>query len=217
MASKLGEAKVVGTAKAASLEPEALVQLARRGDSAAYGELVERYQDRIYNALYRISGHREDARDLTQDAFVQAFASLESFRGRSGFYTWLFRIGVNLALSHRRRQRFSPTRLPQDSDGNPAAWAAEAEHRRRLAGNRPGNPEQEAERGELQTAVWEAMGCLSAEHRAILVLREVEGFDYEQIGQVLELPAGTVRSRLHRARAALREQLGPMLREGAEP
>lgn len=165
------------------------------GDRGAFGRLVQKYQDRLYSAMVQVTQSRTEAEDLVQDAFVQAFVKLNSFQGASAFYTWLYRIAMNLAFSRRRRRR---THLS-------------VEQSRELAGSEPVAPDPPAsaslEREEGAQAVHAALAKLSDEHRAILVLREMEGCDYETIAAMLDLPVGTVRSRLHRARSQLREIL----------
>jgi RNA polymerase sigma-70 factor, ECF subfamily len=165
------------------------------GEPAAFGELVLRYQDRLYNSLLRVLGSAEDARDAVQDAFVQAFVKLDTFRGSSAFYTWLYRIALNTAMSHARRKRPHRSldqertecgREPVDSQPLPAA---------RL------------ELSERAAQVHRALAELSAEYREIIVLRELDGCKYEQIAEILALPIGTVRSRLFRARLELRDRL----------
>jgi RNA polymerase sigma-70 factor (ECF subfamily) len=178
-----------------------LIEATLAGDKAAFGQLVGRYQDRLYNSLFRVLGSAEDARDLVQDAFVQAYVKLSSFRGTSAFYTWLYRIAFNLAMSHIRKQR--PT--------------ASLDGRKSACGEEPvdGQPAPDAgitqrERVELVHA---ALAELSTEYRQILVLRELEGCRYDEIAEILDLPAGTVRSRLFRARMQLRDRLAPAMRE----
>lgn len=172
-----------------------LIDLALGGDAAAFGWLVRRYQDRLYTALVHISGSRDEAEDVVQDAFVQAFLKLRSFERQSTFYTWLYRIAFNAAISRRRKRR-------TDFSGNQG----------KAAGHEPADrrekPEEQLLRQERANLLAEALKGLSEEHRAILILREMEGCDYEQISQILDLPVGTVRSRLHRARAHLRVELG---------
>jgi RNA polymerase sigma-70 factor (ECF subfamily) len=170
------------------------------GDSSAFGQLVCKYQDRLYTALAHMLGAPEEARDVVQEAFVQAFVKLETFRGSSAFYTWLYRIAFNVSVSRKRRQR----------------PVLSLERTRDLSGEEPldlASPAERLERGERAVQVRRAMAALSEEHRAILVLREVEGFDYEHIAEVLDVAVGTVRSRLHRARAQLKELLTPVLQE----
>lgn len=178
-----------------------LIAASLAGDTAAFGRLVGLYQDRLYNSLLRVVGSSEDARDLVQDAFVQAFLKLETFRGSSAFYTWLYRIAFNLAMSHARKQR-KLTSL----DGVKACCGSEP------VDGQPA-PEAAALRREQIDLVHAALAELSVEYRQILVLREMEGCRYDEIAKILELPVGTVRSRLFRARLQLRDQLAPRMRE----
>jgi RNA polymerase sigma-70 factor (ECF subfamily) len=177
-----------------------LIRETLAGDSAAFGQLVCKYQDRLYTALAHMLGAPEEARDVVQEAFIQAFVKLETFRGSAAFYTWLYRIAFNVSVSRKRRQR----------------PVLSLERTRDLSGEEPldmASPAERMERGERAVQVRRAMAALSEEHRAILVLREVEGFDYEHIAEALDVAVGTVRSRLHRARAQLKELLTPVLQE----
>ncbi len=171
------------------------------GDRAAFGQLVRKYQGRLFNTLLHVVGSREEAEDVSQEAFVQAFVKLDTFGGRSAFYTWLYRIAFNLSVSRRRRKR---------------AEVSIDEHRERT-GNEPQDtgqgPTDQLLRDEQVEQVRTAIETLGSEYRAILVLREMEGCCYETIAEILELPLGTVRSRLHRARLQLRDQLQDILQE----
>jgi RNA polymerase sigma-70 factor (ECF subfamily) len=171
------------------------IQAACRGDAAAFGQLVRKYQDRLANALLYVCGSHDEAEDVSQEAFVQAYVKLATFAGDSAFYTWLYRIAMNAAISRRRRRR--------DEES--------VEEARQNSGREPHDGAEQAEerllREERAVLVQRALARLSDEHRTILVLREVEGCDYDQIAAVLEVPVGTVRSRLHRARMQLKEQL----------
>ena len=176
-----------------------LIDATLAGDSVAFGELVRRYQDRLYNTIVHVTGSAEDARDVCQEAFVQAFVKLESFKRNAAFFTWLYRIAFNMSVSHRRRQR--PT-LSVDA-------ARETTGLEPIDGGAaPGDRLEQQERVDQVRC---ALAALSEEHRAILVLREMEGCDYDTISQMLDLPIGTVRSRLHRARLQLRDQLKTVL------
>jgi RNA polymerase sigma-70 factor (ECF subfamily) len=181
-----------------------LIDEALAGNSASFGELVRRYQDRLYNTMFHIVHCSEEAQDVVQEAFVQAFVKLETFQRSSAFYTWLYRIAFNTAVSRKRRQR--PT--------------VSVEQSRQATGEEPidgrAAPHERLEQEERVAQVRAALAAVSEEHRAILVLREMEGCDYETIAQMLDLPVGTVRSRLHRARAQLRDQLQEMLRTDLE-
>ena len=187
----------------------ALLQRAQRGDRAAYGQIVVLYQDRLFNAVLRLVGEREEARELTQEAFTRGLASLESFRGDASPYTWLFRIAVNLAISQLRkvqRRRFFTL------DGSGSAISGDDDQatglKDRVARERTGeSPLQRMERRERDQAVLDALSRIDAEYRAVLVMRDIEGFDYQQMAEILSLPLGTLKSRLFRARLALRDEL----------
>ena len=178
-----------------------LIDEARSGDSAAFGQLVTRYQDRLYNTLVHLVGSRESASDAVQDAFVQAYVKLDTFQGASAFYTWLYRIAFNMAVSRRRREK--PT--------------TSVEQAREALGHEPVDqsdaPGARLERQERACQVRAGLNRLSEEHRSILILREIDGCSYEQIAEILELPIGTIRSRLHRARVQLRDELKEILQE----
>jgi RNA polymerase sigma-70 factor (ECF subfamily) len=148
----------------------------------------------LYNTLAHVTGSADDARDIVQEAFVQSFTKLESFRRTAAFYTWLFRIAMNLRIGRMRRERRH--RIWQESQvaQGPAAGAR----------HEPSEPLESAERAARVRA---AIALLGDDHRQVLLLREMEGCGYEEISAILDVPVGTVRSRLHRARAHLREEL----------
>lgn len=188
---------------AGSDQDAALVECVKAGEVEAFGTLVRKYQDRVFNTCWRLCGHLEDARDLTQEAFLKAFEGIQSFRQQSGFYTWLFRVAVNVALSHRRRMtRHRVASLDSDffERGRQAETLA-----RRMGGVEGDEPERQASDAEWQGRVVQALRRLDEENRAVVVLRDLEGFDYREIGLILDIPPGTVKSRLHRARMTLRE------------
>jgi len=176
-----------------------LIDRTLSGQSAAFGQLVLKYQDRLYNTVFHVVGHAEDARDVVQEALVQAFLKLDTFHRDSAFFTWLYRIAFNVAVTHRRRRR----------------PAASFDQIRQTAGLEPvdsgDGPTDRLEREDRCRQVRQALDQLSEEHRMILVLREIDGCCYETIAEILDLPVGTVRSRLHRARMQLREQLKDVL------
>ena len=181
------------------MDDEQLINATLAGDSSAFGMLVHKYQDRLYNTLTHLLGSPEDARDIVQDAFVKAFVKLETFERASAFYTWLYRIAFNAAVSSQRRQRPAVSIQQQRED-----WGHE------LAGGDP-PPDDRLQRQELAGQVQAALAKLTEEHRTIVVLREIDGCDYETISSILDLPVGTVRSRLHRARLQLRAELKQVL------
>lgn len=190
------------------LDDATLLDRAREGDRAAFGRIVERHQHRLFSTLYRLTGDRDDARELTQETFLRALAKLDDFRGDSAAYTWLFRIGMNLAISMLRQSKRRRT-YSLDAPRNGASGDTDRPgFADRVKDHRNGNPLDQAERSDEHRRVGEALGRLSNDERTLIVLRDMEGFDYQQMAEVLELPLGTLKSRLFRARLALRRQLG---------
>jgi len=184
----------------------ALVARARGGESAAFGQLVERHQDALFNGICRLVSRREDAEDLTQETFVKAYRGIGRFQGRSKFYTWLYSIAMNVVISYRRRKgalrHGNPISLHEgaDPDGRPIDTPD------------PGRrPDVVAEHREVQERIEQGIAHLDDEHRTVVVLRDIQGFDYETIGELLGCPIGTVKSRLHRARLTLREKLKDLI------
>lgn len=197
-----GEKRLAAYVPGQSAEDAVLVEQARNGDMTAFSHLVNRYQDRVVNTCWRMCGCLDDAQDIAQEAFLNALQSIGSFRGKSGFYTWLFRIAVNLSLSHRRKRARRPTLSLHTGEDDPMQGDAAA----RLA-TVDDDPSARLHARETQRLVADALEELDDDHRAVLVLRDIEGFDYAGIAEVLELPVGTVKSRLARGRLALRERL----------
>ena len=193
--------------QAAECDDAALIEQCRLGNTAAYGDLVAKYQDRVFNVCWRMCGNRADAEDLTQEAFVKALSSIQRFAGRSGFYTWIFRIAVNLALSARRKgkRRMTLSLDAADPSGNRASSHAE-----RIASSEV-PPDRRAADRERQEIVTAALASLDEQQRSIVILRDLEGFGYDEIAEMIDVPIGTVKSRLHRARLALRDKLMPIL------
>ncbi len=197
----------------ASTAPEAeLFRQAQAGDRGAFGQIVLLFQDRLYNAILRLVGDTEEARELTQETLTRALVKIDSFRGESGPYTWLFRIAVNLSISQLRKvQRHRTFSLdhpggPRDN-GQGHADDQASSLVDRLAEHRAEDPAAALQRRECDQQVLAALGRLDAEYRAVLVMRDIEGFDYQQMAHVLSLPLGTLKSRLFRARLALRDEL----------
>ena len=169
-----------------------------QGRTAAFGELVRRYQDRLYNCIYRLVDSEEDAQDIIQEAFLNAYQSLDRFKGDSQFFTWLYRIAFNASISLKRRQR-TAVALKSGRMGIRVSEPLDASDSSR--------PEYALERAEQQRRVQQALNRLSAEHRTVLILKDMEGQKYETMAEILQVPIGTIRSRLHRARLELRELL----------
>ena len=206
---------------ARGLRPDvALLRRAQAGDRGAYGQIVVLYQDRLYNAVLRLVGDREEARELAQEAFTRGLMKLDSFRGDASPYTWLFRIAVNLAISQLRKvQRQRVFSLDRPSTNGNGRYRDGGDDQAsglidRVAQDRaePGPPAR-VEGRERDEAVLTALGRLDAEYRAVLVMRDIEGFDYQQMADVLGLPLGTLKSRLFRARLALRDELKAYMSE----
>jgi RNA polymerase sigma-70 factor (ECF subfamily) len=195
---------------AAELE---LLKKAQLGDRSAYGKLVLAYQHRLFNAICRLVGDHDEARDLAQETFTRGLDKIDSFRGDASPYTWLFRIATNLSISRlRKTQRHRTFSLDRPATGDSSEGGDDQASALldRISAQRQDEkvqPQQELERRERNVKVMEALGRLDAEYRAVLVMRDIEGFDYQQMAEVLGLPLGTLKSRLFRARLALRDEL----------
>jgi RNA polymerase sigma-70 factor, ECF subfamily len=181
-----------------SADDNRLIAECREGNTAAFGELVSRYQDRLFNSVVRFVDNAEDARDVVQEAFVHAYQSLHSFKGDSLFFTWLYRIAVNTAISMKRKQRHVLRIQPAAEEKNALDPLDPSET------NRPGHA---IEMADEERKVHEALSKLSTEHRAVLVMKDMEGMKYEEMAEILGVPVGTIRSRLHRARLEIRDIL----------
>jgi RNA polymerase sigma-70 factor (ECF subfamily) len=181
-----------------SADDRRLIADCLQGDSAAFGELVRRYQDRLYNTVLRLVDNAEDAQDVVQDAFLQAYQALGGFKGDSQFFTWLYRIAINTAISLKRKQRVTLRMHGNREEGGVVEPVDPSEFTQ---------PGYALEQAEQERKIQQALGRLSAEHRAVLIMKDMEGQKYEVMAEVLEVPIGTIRSRLHRARLELREIL----------
>jgi RNA polymerase sigma-70 factor (ECF subfamily) len=172
------------------------IDRARRGDRAAFEDLVRRHQQRVYGTAFRILRRHDLADDVTQDAFLRAWQRLADFDAARPFGPWICRIAANMAISHTRSPRFREEELPEEQ---PQATRAE------------GGPLEAAMESEARTLLENALGSLPPEQRAVFVLRTVEELSYDEIAEALDLAPGTVMSRLSRAREKLRRALGPYL------
>jgi RNA polymerase sigma-70 factor (ECF subfamily) len=184
-------------------EDDVLIKRCRTGNMAAFEQLVLKYQDRLFNAVFRMVGDYDDAMELTQEAFYRAMKGLKKFRGNAGFYTWLFRIGMNLCINHHRRQQRIQIRSLSGDD----QLGHQADALTVMAKANDSSPVYQAQVRENHGRVLAALEELEASARAVVVLRDIEELDYAQIADILQVPTGTVKSRLSRARAALRRQL----------
>lgn len=182
----------------------AIVERVVKGDVEAFGILVGRYQDRIYSAVHNYVSNPDDAVDIAQDAFVKAYAKLRSFDSSSAFYTWLYRIAVNTAIDFLRRRKSRPADSLDDEKFTTVGFEPASQDTR-------SNPERVAILGEQRTALRASIGRLSNKLRAVLVLHDVEGLSQEEVARILRIPVGTVKSRVSRARAELRNLLSKEL------
>ncbi len=190
-------------------EIEAIVERAKKGDREAFGVLVDQYKDKIYNYVSRMLSDPYEAEDVTQEAFLRAYRSLPRFRGASSFHTWLYRIASNLAIDVvRKRKRSEPTFSidePLESE--------EGEYERELP-SEDGGPEQRATTRETRLAVRRAIMDLPEKLRDVMILYELQGETYEDIAEILDVPLGTVKSRLFNARNRLKENLRSLVEAG---
>ena len=173
------------------MDDKHIVAQARRGELSAFEELVTRYEKRVYAIALRSSGSPEDAADITQEVFLRAWRSMKDFRGDSGFATWLFRITMNQCVDYARHKQSQPPTQPLVQGEDDTAPS----------------PEEHLENSELGRELAAALDEVSDEHRRIVLLRDVSGMSYTEIAEILEVSEGTVKSRLSRARIALRKIL----------
>ena len=200
-------AQVVGmTAAPAGPSDAEVIQQVRDGDRDAFRHLVERYQQRAFGLALRVLRNEEAARDAVQDAFIKAYSALDRFEGRSGFYTWFYRLVMNQCLDARRRDKGD--RHVEYEEGGAVEAQPEASELPvpEVEGVRF-EPAAEAMRGELRRELAAAVEALPDNARETLLLREVEGLSYAEISEALEIPKGTVMSRLHYARKTLQQTL----------
>ena len=190
----------------AASEDNLLIQQYLKGDSAAMEKLILRYQDRIYNVILKICANPHDAAELSQDVFVKAIENVRNFKQKSAFYTWLFRIAVNLTISHCKRKakvRFHPI----DEQYNQESEEGKRDLKEFLQDKSSPDPAAVAQKKELCDLVLRTLEKLPEEHKVVLILRDVEGMDYARIADILGIELGTVKSRLSRARSNLKEFL----------
>ncbi|MBR6603125.1 MAG: sigma-70 family RNA polymerase sigma factor [Clostridia bacterium] len=183
-------------------EIDILVKQASKGDSYAFGELVKKYEKMVYNLAYQYSGNREDAYDISQEVFIKAWRAIASFRGDCSFSTWLYRITKNAYLDYSMKlsRRETVSLGVTDEDG-------EDKEIEIVSTDETTSPEKVAEKNERAAALHLAISSLGDEHREIIVLREFEGYSYEDIAEMLSLELGTVKSRINRARKQIKNFL----------
>ena len=186
-------------------EDLALVQRAQTGDLSAYDELIRRYQERIYATIYHMTSNHEDANDLAQETFIKGHQALKSFKGDSSFYTWVYRIAVNKTINflkqRKNRSHLSLNDLDFNTENNPDLVALISEK----------TPRRDLNLAELQEKLNAAMMKLSAVHRLVVTLHDVQGLSHEEIGKIMDCNIGTVRSRLFYARQQMQAYLSDYL------
>jgi RNA polymerase sigma-70 factor (ECF subfamily) len=185
----------------AQQEDDAWVARARAGDTAAFQALFQKYQRRVYAVALGVVKRPEDAMDIVQDAFIKVHRHLDSFQGSSSFYTWLYRIVMNLGIDHVRKNR----KVVEWGDAVPMDQAAG--DRTLIPRVADSNPSRTVVRRELSDKIRQALDTLPEYHRAVILLREVEGMSYEEIAEVLNVPKGTIMSRLFHARRKMQDEL----------
>lgn len=186
-------------------EDEALVARAQRGDVSAFDVLVERYKQRLYATVYHMTSNHEDANDLVQDAFIKAYRSLQSFKGQSSFYTWVYRIAVNRTINFLKRRKDRGHLSLNDVDASIETDPDYVELMSHVT------PRREVGLNELQEKLNEALQKLSDEHRTVVIMHDVQGMTHADIAKVMVCSEGTVRSRLFYARQQLQGLLGDYL------
>lgn len=186
---------------------EVLIRKSQNDDLAAFEQLVNLYQQRVYSLSYQLAGNHADAQDLAQEVFIKAYLAIKGFRNEADFGTWLHRITVNLWLNMKRRQNLVPVVSLDEPVQTP-----EGEVYREVAAA-GGDPEQFIEDREFSDCVRLALDELSSDHKAALILRDIEGYSYEEMAAILNCSLGTVKSRLSRARQLLRQKVELIVQE----
>ncbi len=192
-----------------TVSDEILVEKSREGDYSSFEELVKRHEKKIYNLCYRLTGSREDANDALQETFLQAFRKLSSFRGKSKFSTWLYRIAVNVCLMRKRKEK----KMKTVSLDAPVLTGKGDEIKRELPDDWSKNPLATLENEEIRGILSNAIDSLPEEYRTVLILRGVNGFSNGEVAEMLEISLPAVKSRLHRARLFLRDTLSQYFKE----
>ncbi|HEX2852079.1 MAG TPA: sigma-70 family RNA polymerase sigma factor [Opitutaceae bacterium] len=185
-----------------------VVRQVQAGDVAAFDRLITKYRERVFGIIYNMTANREDAADLTQDAFIKAFQSINRFGGQSSFFTWLYRISINSTLSHLRKHRlrtfFSLETIDEDTPVSRELIAALTDKT---------GADRDTFVRELKEKLNEAMQKLSIKHRTVVTLFEIDGLTHQEIAEVMNCSVGTVRSRLHYAKQLLQSELQPYMRQ----
>jgi len=183
------------------MEDKELARLAAKGREMAFRELLSRYERPVFSLVYRMVRDRTLAEDLAQEAFIRAFNAIESYKPRYKFSSWIFKIANNHTIDYLRKRKLDTVSI----DGSPHARTAEEQAQTRLVvESHEEAPDKYVEARELGGQIEEAIGMLRPEYRTVVLLRHVEGYTYEEISEIMELPLGTVKTYLHRARGELK-------------
>ena len=178
-----------------------LIAKAKQGDMQAFEELILKHEKIVYNVALRMMNHSEDAKDISQEVFLKAYRNIKNFDERSMFSTWLYRITTNTCIDEMRKrkgkQNYSLEEELENEDGS----------MQRQIADEGDTPEESLMRGEEKGEILQALDTLSEEHRAAIILRDVKGLSYEEISEIIELPMGTVKSRISRARNQLKNEI----------
>jgi RNA polymerase sigma-70 factor (ECF subfamily) len=177
-----------------------LIERCKKGDQAAYSQLLRKYQNSVYNLCRKMVRNPEEARDLTQEAFVKTFATLDRFNPVYAFSSWLYKITANLCIDHIRKQRMKMLSIDEPFEGDEGAISRQLEDRKQ-------RPDEMSENSEVRSAIQAAIDRLPEHYRVILIMRHQEQLSYEEIAQALDIPLGTVKARIHRAREGLKALL----------
>ncbi len=184
-----------------TLEDKELAGMAAKGREMAFRELLSRYERPVFSLVYRMVRDRTLAEDLSQEAFIRAFNAIKSYKPRYKFSSWIFKIANNHTIDYLRKRKLDTVSI----DGSPHARTSEEEAQTRLVvESHEEAPDRYVEAKELGGQIEEAIGMLRPEYRTAVLLRHVEGYTYEEIAEIMELPLGTVKTYLHRARAELK-------------
>jgi RNA polymerase sigma-70 factor (ECF subfamily) len=198
---------LVGSSVENNDDDEELVKRCAGGDREAFNDLVIKYQKKVFSVAYRFVGDPEEANDLAQEIFTAAYQNLKSFRGDSKFSTWLFQIATNRGknrFKYLKRRGFFTNKGSSETDD-------EGDQSHRALPDQTANPEELLSGNQIRKAVIDAINELEPDHREIVILRDIEGLSYDEIARILDLPEGTTKSRLHRARMVVKEKLKKVL------
>jgi RNA polymerase sigma-70 factor (ECF subfamily) len=187
-----------------SLAERLLIARLRERDEQAFSEIFKRFGDKVFSLVYRMLGNRHEAEDVTQEVFVTVFKTIDGFRGEAKFSTWLLRIAANQSKNRIKYLARRPTEGADLDEGGPAQVASASAP---VVQSQIEGPDALLEAAEMKSITQTAIGKLDEEHRLLVILRDVEELSYQEIGEITGLPEGTIKSRLHRARLAIKEEL----------